>query len=130
MGIHVTPMDWTDRFRRARELVSSQTDRQPSSDRLSLQSDAVAGGGTEGRSVGARRPANTLLDQREIRRHQLAVLGLNEAATVEDITLAHHRLVSDLTPGPDAKHGRVELALAMLEEVDQAYRWLKMSAVA
>jgi hypothetical protein len=102
---------------------------QLSSDRSSRQpSDAT--GGVESHLNGARRATHTISDQGEIRRNQLAVLGLDETATVEDITLAHHRLVSDLTPGPDADHGRVELALAMLEEVDQAYRWLKMSAVA
>ncbi len=130
MGIYVTSGDWTERVRWVRRLVSSRSDLQPSSDRSSRQRFDAAEGGVGNHPNGTRRATHTISNQGEIRRHQLAVLGLDETATVEDITLAHYRLVSDLTPGQDADHSRVELALAMLEEVDQAFRWLKMSAVA
>lgn len=131
MGIHVTSTDWTVRLRRVRRLVSFQPSIPASSGPSSRWlTDAGADGSAESRRTGPHRAANTPLDQREIRRHQLAVLGLDDTATAEDITTAYRRLVSDLTPGPDADHGRVELALAMLEEVNQAYRWLEISAVA
>lgn len=63
-------------------------------------------------------------------RHHLATLGLDGRATWEDIKRAHRRLVSDLTPGPAAEHRNVELALAMLHEVNQAFKSLSVRRVA
>lgn len=132
MGIHVTSRGWAERLRWPRRPPSSRLNSgrvglgpawQPSTTVASVRRDDT-------REIGSRRSGDARPYEPEIRRHQLSVLGLHETASAEDISAAHRRLVSDLTPGPDANHGRVELALAMLEEVDQAYRWLKLSAVA
>ena len=61
---------------------------------------------------------------------QLAALGLNGEASWRDIERAHRSLVSDLTPGPDAKHRNVELAMAMLHEVNEAFHSLSGRRVA
>lgn len=63
-------------------------------------------------------------------RHHLATLGLNGQASWEDIKRAHRSLVSDLTPGPEADHRNVELALAMLHDVNEAYESLSVRRVA
>lgn len=68
--------------------------------------------------------------EHELRRRHLATLGLGEGAGPDEIAKAYRRLVSDVTPGPEADHSRVDLALSMLDEVNAAYRWLRMSAVA
>ena len=61
---------------------------------------------------------------------QLRMLGLSPGATWEDITEAHARLVSDLTPGPNASHRNVSLAEQFLSEVNQAFASLRMQSVA
>lgn len=63
-------------------------------------------------------------------RRNLAALGLNAGASWEDIERAYRGLVSDLTPGPDADHRNVELALTMLQEVNEAFRSLAVRRVA
>lgn len=63
-------------------------------------------------------------------RHNLAALGLDSGASWEEIERAHRRLVSDLTPGPNASHRNVELALSMLREVNNAFKSLSMRWVA
>lgn len=63
-------------------------------------------------------------------RHHLAVLGLAGGASWEEIQRAHRRLVSDLTPGPNATHRNVDLALRMLREVNEAFRSLSVQQVA
>lgn len=63
-------------------------------------------------------------------RNHLATLGLNGEASWEDIKRAHRCLVSDLTPGPEAAHRNVELALAMLHDVNEAYELLSVRRVA
>lgn len=59
-----------------------------------------------------------------------SILGVPENASWDDICAAHARLVSDMTPGPGADHSRVQLALSMLDEVDQAFATLQRQAVA
>lgn len=133
MGIYVTSRGWAERFRSTRRLALSRSSSRDEGFGQALQPSTIATPVRrhDTRQIGSRRSGEGRLDERgEIRRRQLSVLGLDETASAEDISAAHRRLVSDLTPGPDANHGRVELALAMLEEVDQAYRWLKLSAVA
>lgn len=56
----------------------------------------------------------------EIVRH-LDILGLSLGASWDQIRQAHSRLVSDLTPGPNANHRNVELAKQLLGEVNRAY---------
>lgn len=68
-------------------------------------------------------------DHAELAGH-LRALGLTEGATWEEITEAHRRLVSDLTPGPSASHRKVALAQTYLDEVNAAYESLQMLAVA
>jgi len=63
-------------------------------------------------------------------RHHLATLGLNGGASWEDIKRAHRSLVSDLTPVPEAEHRNVKLALAMLHEVNEAFKSLSVRRVA
>ncbi len=63
-------------------------------------------------------------------RHSLAALGLDSGASWEEIERAHRRLVSDLTPGPNASHRNVELALSMLREVNDAFKSLSVRWVA
>jgi len=60
----------------------------------------------------------------------LQVLGLDESASWADIKRAHRSLVSDLTPGPDADHRNVGLALAMLDDVNRAFTLLRIRMVA
>lgn len=60
----------------------------------------------------------------------LSVLGLDDTASWPDVERAYGRLVADLTPGPDANHRNVGLALRMLDEVNQAYRTLRGKRVA
>ena len=60
----------------------------------------------------------------------LRTLGLAPGASWEEITAAHARLVSDLTPGPDASHRNVELARRLLREVNQAFDALRIRSVA
>lgn len=64
------------------------------------------------------------------KRDQLEILGLQESATWDEITRAHRSLVSDLTPGPDASHRNVALALSMLEDVNRAFASLRVRMVA
>lgn len=59
-----------------------------------------------------------------------ATLGVTDDASWETICAAHARLVADLTPGPRASHQRVHLALAMLDEVNEAFAALQQKAVA
>ena len=70
----------------------------------------------------------------EPRSHDVAVslraLGLPPTATWAEIATAHRRLVSDLTPGPDASHRNVELAERFLREVNEAYASLQILSVA
>ncbi len=62
---------------------------------------------------------------------QLQVLGLAPGASADEIVAAHARLVSDLTPGPDASHRNVALAEQFLREVNQAFDSLRrMQSVA
>lgn len=63
-------------------------------------------------------------------RNHLAALGLGGGASWEEIERAYRNLVSDLTPGPDATHRNVELALTMLHEVNEAFRLLSVRRVA
>lgn len=63
-------------------------------------------------------------------RNHLQVLGLDESATWDDVKRAHRSLVSDLTPGPDAQHRNVGLALSMLEDVHRAFNSLRARMVA
>ena len=58
------------------------------------------------------------------------MLGLSRKASWEDIERAYRSLVSDLTPGPQAEHRNVELALSMLNEVNEAFSWLSVRRVA
>ncbi|MGH1489686.1 MAG: hypothetical protein ACRBK7_09880 [Acidimicrobiales bacterium] len=60
----------------------------------------------------------------------LQMLGLSPGATWDEITEAHARLVSDLTPGPNASHRNVSLAEQFLSEVNQAFASLRMQSVA
>jgi len=60
----------------------------------------------------------------------LETLGLGETASWEDIERAHERLVADLTPGPEADHKNVEMALEMLAEVNEAFARLRHIQVA
>ncbi len=60
----------------------------------------------------------------------LQMLGLSPGATWDEITEAHARLVSDLTPGPNASHRNVSLAEQFLNEVNQAFASLRMQSVA
>jgi hypothetical protein len=60
----------------------------------------------------------------------LQVLGLDESASWSDIERAHKSLVSDLTPGPDADHQNVGLALTMLNDVNRAFALLRIRMVA
>jgi hypothetical protein len=60
----------------------------------------------------------------------LQMLGLGPGATWDEITEAHARLVSDLTPGPNASHRNVSLAEQFLSEVNQAFASLRMQSVA
>ncbi len=52
-------------------------------------------------------------------------LGLPANATWDEVCEAHSRLVSDLTPGPDANHGNVALARRLLDEVNHAFASLR-----
>lgn len=63
-------------------------------------------------------------------REHLAVLGLDESATWDDVKRAHRSLVSDLTPGPTASHANVAVARQMLEEVNEAFASLRRLQVA
>ncbi len=60
----------------------------------------------------------------------LSILGLDIGAVWEDVERAHRSLVSDLTPGPDADHRNVGLALSMLHEVNEAFASLSLRRVA
>ncbi len=60
----------------------------------------------------------------------LSILGLDIGAVWEDVERAHRSLVSDLTPGPDANHRNVGLALSMLHEVNEAFASLSVRRVA
>ena len=60
----------------------------------------------------------------------LRALGLPPTANWDEIATAHRRLVSDLTPGPDASHRNVELAERFLREVNEAYASLQILSVA
>ncbi len=60
----------------------------------------------------------------------LAALGLNIGASWDDVESAYRSLVSDLTPGPDADHRNVGLALSMLHEVNEAFNSLSVRRVA
>lgn len=60
----------------------------------------------------------------------LAVLGLGPDASWSEIAEAHRRLVSDLTPGPDATHRNVARAQALLQEVNAAYDSLRLQVSA
>ncbi len=60
----------------------------------------------------------------------LSILGLDIGAVWEDVERAHRSLVSDLTPGPDADHRNVGLALTMLHEVNEAFASLSVRRVA
>ncbi len=60
----------------------------------------------------------------------LRILGLSSSASWDDITRAHARLVSDLTPGPGAAHRNVHLALSMLDDVNRAFDSLRVRMVA
>ncbi len=60
----------------------------------------------------------------------LSILGLDIGAVWEDVERAHRSLVSDLTPGPDADHRNVGLALSMLHEVNEAFASLSVRRVA
>ncbi len=60
----------------------------------------------------------------------LSILGLDIGAIWEDVERAHRSLVSDLTPGPDADHRNVGLALSMLHEVNEAFASLSVRRVA
>lgn len=60
----------------------------------------------------------------------LRALGLPPEASWEQVTDAHRRLVSDLTPGPGASHQKVQLAEEFLKEVNRAYASLRTLAVA
>jgi DnaJ-domain-containing protein 1 len=51
----------------------------------------------------------------------LQVLGLDTGASQTQIEESYRQLVSDLTPGPDASHRNVQLALHLLDEVNAAY---------
>ena len=55
----------------------------------------------------------------------LRVLGLPHDASWDEICEAHARLVADLTPGPDASHGKVALAERLLDEVNLAFDSLR-----
>ncbi|MDH3301722.1 MAG: hypothetical protein OES24_14565 [Acidimicrobiia bacterium] len=63
-------------------------------------------------------------------RHHLSALGLGRGASWEEIQRAYRSLVSDLTPGPDADHRNVGLALRMLREVKEAFESLSVQRVA
>ena len=63
-------------------------------------------------------------------KHHLATLGLDSGVGWEQIKRAHRSLVSDLTPGPEADHRNVDLALAMLHEVNEAFKSLSVRRVA
>ncbi len=52
-------------------------------------------------------------------------LGLRTGASWDEICDAHRRLVSDLTPGPEASHRNVALANRLLDEVNQAFASLR-----
>lgn len=56
---------------------------------------------------------------------ELRALGLPGNASWDEICAAHARLVSDLTPGPDASHGNVALAMRLLDEVNGAFDALR-----
>lgn len=60
----------------------------------------------------------------------LQMLGLAPGASWDEIVEAHARLVSDLTPGPNASHRNVSLAEQFLSEVNQAFASLRMQSVA
>ncbi len=51
---------------------------------------------------------------------ELRALGLPATASWDEVCAAHARLVADLTPGPDASHGNVALAMRLLDEVNGA----------
>ena len=78
---------------------------------------------------GAAASSTTSDNDAELATH-LRALGLSEGASWEDITEAHRRLVSDLTPGPSASHRKVSLAKKYLAEVNAAYESLQLLAVA
>lgn len=59
----------------------------------------------------------------------LEVLGLPPGARWDEITDAHARLVSDLTPGLDASHRNVALAEQFLHEVNEAFASLRLQSV-
>lgn len=60
----------------------------------------------------------------------LQALGLPPNSSWAEVTVAYDRLISDLTPGPDASHSNVALAQKFLVEVNQAYASLRNLAVA
>ncbi len=60
----------------------------------------------------------------------LAALGLSSGASWDEVERAYRSLVSDLTPGADANHRNVTLALAMLHEVNEAFDSLSVRRVA
>ena len=60
----------------------------------------------------------------------LQILGLRPGASWDQVTQAHDRLVSDLTPGPGASHRNVALAEQFLSEVNNAYASLRVLSVA
>ncbi len=72
---------------------------------------------------------HSMFESPTIRRH-LAALGLGSGASWDEVERAHRSLVSDLTPGPDANHRNVDLALSMLGEVNEAFRSLSIRWVA
>lgn len=85
----------------------------------------------DGRNGEIRRMAkhNTMFESPSTKQH-LAALGLSKTASWEDIERAYRSLVSDLTPGPEAGHRNVELALSMLHEVNAAFSFLSVRRVA
>lgn len=73
-------------------------------------------------------PGAAVTDERSAA--NLRTLGLSVGASWDEITQAHARLVSDLTPGPGASHRNVALAEELLAEVNQALASLRMQSVA
>jgi len=63
-------------------------------------------------------------------RNHLQILGLDDSATWSDVERAYRSLVSDLTPGSEADHRNVPLALSMLADVKRAYDSLRVRMVA
>ncbi|MGI9598315.1 MAG: hypothetical protein ACR2QK_19280 [Acidimicrobiales bacterium] len=89
----------------------------------------MAAGGTARRSAEGV-DGRSAVDNDDDTAAHLQVLGLAGGATSEEIAAAHARLVSDLTPGPDASHRNVALAERFLNEVNHAFQSLRMQSVA